>query len=289
MGQIGQPSAIREHFPLVQSEVRAVMRPPEPAEWDVETETTDSRPFLTGARRERCPADWGKEVSATTSDRLVVVVRGEMTAEFAGERHRVRAGESLWVPTGTAWTESVTGDAELERIVVAFDGGPVEHERAVVARDGAGRLRELCEWLVAEKHATFTGAGEYREIVLLLLLREQARLASDSAGLLEKQTRAYVLDHLDQRISLGDLASNAGMSRYYFCRLYRRLTGHSPMEGVRSIRMERARDLVRSTNLPLRVIAKQVGLGSGQHLSRLLRSQFGVGVKELRLRPRGSL
>jgi AraC-like DNA-binding protein len=289
MGQIGQPSAIEEHFPLVQSEVRAVMRPPPASAWEEETEPAESRPFLTGATRERCPAEWSDEVSATPSDRLVVVVRGEMTATFTDEQHRVRAGESLWVPAGTAWTERVTGNDVVERILVAFDGGPVEHERPVVARDGAGRLRELCEWLVAEKHATFAGAAEYREIVLLLLLREQARLASDSAGLLEKQTRTYVLDHLDQRITLGDLARNAGMSRYYFCRLYRRLTGHSPMEGVRSIRMERARDLVRSTNLPLRVIAKQVGLGSGQHLSRLLRSHLGVGVKELRLRPRGSL
>jgi AraC-like DNA-binding protein len=225
---------------------------------------------------------------AATSDRLVVIVRGELTAEIGEVKYRVRAGESLWVPGGTSWTEWVQGDDELERILVAFDGGDTEYERPAVARDGAGRLRELCEWLVAEKHATFSGAVEYREIVLLLLLRELARLASDGAGLLEKQTRAYVLDHLDQRISLGDLAKNASMSRYYFCRLYRRLTGHSPMEGVRAIRMERARDLVRSTSLPLRVIATQVGLGSGQHLSRLLRAHFGVGVKELRLRPRGS-
>ena len=289
MGQIGQPIAIEEHFPVAQSEVRAVMRPPSATDWEVDSGPTDARPFLTGAFRERCPTGWTGEVSATTSERLMVVVRGEITAELAGERYRVRAGESLGIPAGTAWTEWVNGDDELERILISFDGGGIEHDRPVVARDGAGRLRELCEWLVAEKHATFTGAVEYREIVLLLLLREQARLASDSAGLLEKQTRAYVLDHLNHRISLGDLAKNAGMSRYYFCRLYRRLTGHSPMEGVRSIRMERARDLVRSTNLPLRVIAKQVGLGSGQHLSRLLRSYFGVGVKELRLRPRGSV
>jgi transcriptional regulator GlxA family with amidase domain len=46
--------------------------------------------------------------------------------------------------------------------------------------------------------------------------------------------------------------------------------------------MEQARDLIRGTTLPLRTIAKRVGLRSEQHLSRLLRTHFGVGVRELR-------
>jgi transcriptional regulator GlxA family with amidase domain len=54
------------------------------------------------------------------------------------------------------------------------------------------------------------------------------------------------------------------------------------MEHLRALRLERAKDLIRSTALPLKAIAPEVGFGSAQHLCRLLHDRFGVGVRELR-------
>ena len=51
---------------------------------------------------------------------------------------------------------------------------------------------------------------------------------------------------------------------------------------ARALRLERAKDLIRSTALPLKAIAPEVGFGSAQHLCRLLHDRFGVGVRELR-------
>jgi transcriptional regulator GlxA family with amidase domain len=56
------------------------------------------------------------------------------------------------------------------------------------------------------------------------------------------------------------------------------------MEDVRMIRLEAARNLLLTTNLPLKAIAPRVGLGSEYHLSRLLRRHFDLGARELRRR-----
>jgi AraC family transcriptional regulator len=117
---------------------------------------------------------------------------------------------------------------------------------------------------------------------LQALVSEYLRLSVVAASRIEEKTRTYMLRHLGKSITLEDLATNVGMSRYYFCRVYKEVAGHTPMEHLRALRLERAKDLIRSTALPLKAIAPEVGFGSAQHLCRLLHDRFGVGVRELR-------
>ena len=118
--------------------------------------------------------------------------------------------------------------------------------------------------------------------MLRALVGEYLRLSVVAASRIEEKTRTYMLRHLGEPITLEDLATNIGMSRYYFCRVYKEVAGHTPMEHLRALRLERAKDLIRSTALPLKAIAPEVGFGSAQHLCRLLHDRFGVGVRELR-------
>lgn len=213
--------------------------------------------------------------------RLLLVTKGQIEGQFGTETTTLRTGEAVLLPAGAQWRESVLCEA-VERIVVDFSSALLCDEPRVT-RDCAGRLRELSEWLIAEKHSVQAGAERYRSLTLNLLVAELERLGVDSAGVLEKRIQTYVIEHMAERITLEDLATHAGMSRYYFCRLYRKLTGDSAMEHVRGLRLQRARELIRATNLPLKDIAARVGLGSEHHLSRLLRARYGVGVRELRL------
>jgi transcriptional regulator GlxA family with amidase domain len=75
---------------------------------------------------------------------------------------------------------------------------------------------------------------------------------------------------------LDDLARKAGMSKYHFVRLYKKLSGRTPMNDVRMIRVEAARDLIITTDLPLKTIATRVGLGNEYYLCRVFRQAFKV-------------
>jgi len=145
----------------------------------------------------------------------------------------------------------------------------------------------MSSWLEAEREAYFPGVGAFRQRLLESLLAEYVRLAVHAEHTLIDRTRAYVRAHLGDPFTLEDLAKTAGLSRFYFTRAYKRLTGLSPMQDARRIRVEEARKLILSTGLGLKEIAPRVGLANQYHLSRLLKRHAGAGARELRQRPRG--
>ena len=72
------------------------------------------------------------------------------------------------------------------------------------------------------------------------------------------------------------------MTKYHFLRRYRALTGKTPMEDVRAIRLDFARNLILTTDLPLKLIAVQAGLGDAYQLSRLFRKHLNLAPSALR-------
>ena len=75
-----------------------------------------------------------------------------------------------------------------------------------------------------------------------------------------------VLAHIDERIaepvSVKDLAGRAGMSQYYFSRLFRNTVGRSPAQFVLDRRIDQAKLLMQDASLSLVEVARQTGFSS---------------------------
>lgn len=213
---------------------------------------------------------------------LTVIVRGtQCTIRDDGEASSGPV-EALLLRPGVRRQERNRGEVDLHRLRIGFHWRTAPNELPDTVQDTCGRLHEIASWLVAERDAQFPNVSDYRHGLLRALVGEYLRLSVVAASRIEEKTRTYMLRHLGEPITLEDLATNIGMSRYYFCRVYKEVAGHTPMEHLRALRLERAKDLIRSTALPLKAIAPEVGFGSAQHLCRLLHDRFGVGVRELR-------
>jgi AraC-like DNA-binding protein len=178
-------------------------------------------------------------------------------------------------------------------VVVGFSWSGYRPGMPTQLADSERRLRELSDWLQAESHATFRDARRFRNTLLRALLAEYQRLCEQrgwgakSTGVenpMVECVQNYVESRLSEPFTLDDLARHVGLSKYYLVRSYRSLTGLTPMDHARLIRLEAARHLLVTTSLPLRTIAPRVGFASEYHLSRLLRSRLGVGARELRRR-----
>ena len=200
----------------------------------------------------------------------------------------VQPGQAILLPRGIVHQEAPASDDSVLRVVIGVNWSGYDDASPLHLHDRGGRLHELAAWLSVERHSTFPRANEYRRALAQSALAEFERLRFDASSAIEKRTRAYIMSRLSKHISLEDMAKNAGMSRHHFSRLYRRVTGQTPTEYLRSLRLERARHLIRTTPQPLKVVAAQVGLASEHHLSRLLRKSFGVGVRDLRGRSHNS-
>ena len=123
------------------------------------------------------------------------------------------------------------------------------------------------------------------------LVTEWLRLAQHREHPVVETVRDYILKHIAEPLTLADLAKTAGMSKYHFARTYKKITGKTPLEEVREIRVQHARGLILTTNLPLKAIAPLAGFGDEYRLSRVFRKVLEVRPGEIRAqgaRPRSA-
>lgn len=86
------------------------------------------------------------------------------------------------------------------------------------------------------------------------------------------QVITYMQDHLTENLSIEDMASAAGLSRYYFNRLFRQQTGVSPHRYFNNLRIQKARLLLHTTDDSVAQIAEACGFDNVSNFIRLFRS-----------------
>ncbi len=105
------------------------------------------------------------------------------------------------------------------------------------------------------------------------------RETSGEEGLTLKQERVvrdYIHHHLDQKVSLDDLAASVALSRFHFSRRFRRSVGFSPHEFVIRQRVELAKMLLSRTNARVLDVVSRCGFADQSHLTRVFKKYVGV-------------
>jgi len=100
-------------------------------------------------------------------------------------------------------------------------------------------------------------------------------------------TRAWAMEHLDRPLSLRELATHARMSPRTFSRRFQEETGTSPGRWLIQQRMQRARHLLETSDLPVDRIAAEVGFATGASLRQHLHAAIGVSPQAYRNTFRG--
>lgn len=89
----------------------------------------------------------------------------------------------------------------------------------------------------------------------------------------------YINAHLDQELSLEELAAIAQLSLYHFCRSFKRSTGLTPHQYVIRQRVERAKWLLKDRKMGILEAAIACGFTHQSHLNRHFKRLTGVTPK----------
>jgi transcriptional regulator GlxA family with amidase domain len=89
-------------------------------------------------------------------------------------------------------------------------------------------------------------------------------------------TRAWAIEHLDEPIGLADMARHAGMSVRTFTRRFREETGETAGAWLVRARVDRARHLLETTDLPVDRVAAAAGFGTSASLRQHLSAAVGL-------------
>jgi LacI family transcriptional regulator len=92
----------------------------------------------------------------------------------------------------------------------------------------------------------------------------------------------YIREHASRAISVEDVLAHVTMSRRNLERRFKRVMGRSLLEEIRRVRLGRACELLRDTDLDMARIAKQAGFASQVRFSTVFREQFGKTPTEYR-------
>ena len=99
-----------------------------------------------------------------------------------------------------------------------------------------------------------------------------------------RRTVEYVEENLAGDLSLAEIAGAANMSPRHFSRLFKEAVGSPPHRYVVERRVERAKDLLLGTDLPIAEVARGVGFSSQSHLHFHVKRLLGATPASLRSR-----
>lgn len=102
------------------------------------------------------------------------------------------------------------------------------------------------------------------------------RFRGGLAGGALRRVRTYIEDHIGERISLDELALQAGVSRFHFARQFRLSTGESAMGYLRRMRIERSKSILQSRAATIAEVAARLGFSDQSHFTRIFGRIVGV-------------
>ena len=97
----------------------------------------------------------------------------------------------------------------------------------------------------------------------------------------------YVQQNMNRgTINLEDMAAAMGMSMKPLFQKVKEITGRTPAEVVRDLRLKHACILLQRTNINMSELANHVGFATGEHFINIFKERFGMSPSEYRLKYR---
>ena len=98
-------------------------------------------------------------------------------------------------------------------------------------------------------------------------------------------TLHFLRQHIDQPLTLTEMANHAGLSKPHFSRIFKNQTGYAPMDYFIHLKLQKASSLLILTEMTVREIAWMVGYGDPYYFSRLFKKVVGVSPSVIRNQP----
>ena len=97
------------------------------------------------------------------------------------------------------------------------------------------------------------------------------------------RAKEYIHEHQTEELSLGQVARAVNTSTYYFCKMFKKITGINFTDYVSRVRVEKAKNLLLNPNLRVSEIAFEVGFQSLTHFNRVFKKILGQSPTEYRV------
>lgn len=102
-------------------------------------------------------------------------------------------------------------------------------------------------------------------------------------------TLNYINRHFMEDISLDDIIKHVHMSKSYFCKVFKKETGHTFLQYINDMRTVYAHRLLTESDMPIQKIAENAGFSSIAHFERVFKQAHGISPREMRKKTTNTL
>jgi AraC-like DNA-binding protein len=96
----------------------------------------------------------------------------------------------------------------------------------------------------------------------------------------------HMKEHLESPLDLDELAHSAAISKFHLVRIFDTVTGTTPHHFLACLRMQRAKELLLSSNAPITQVCMEVGYASLGSFSKTFSTLVGLSPQEFRKLPK---
>jgi len=218
-------------------------------------------------------------LSVTSGGRTMVADKGKagfLNCHQPHEYHTIGHTEFLWVHLDGGITDKFYN--YLTRLYGGF----------VFSHPGAAEVGDMIAKLVnsyqSGQHMRETERSRQMYVLLTHLLDGGAAGKQEEEQIFSPALR-FIQDNLGRPITLPEIAGTVNMSHYHFSHLFKKYYGCSPYEYLILERINRAKYLLKTTGLPVKEIAQQVGYPNASTFSSVFSAKVGLSPTAFRSFP----
>jgi len=199
---------------------------------------------------------------------------GEMVLLFPNEWHRYK-------PLGPGWHTYWAG----------FDGTSAQHleKQQFFSRNNPimsiGYQEHIVRAFTDLVKAGHEERGGHQQIMAGLLtkilgytsaLQHRQKFQRSNQEEIVRHAQILLVESIEKQIPIEDVAKALGLGYSYFRQLFKAYTGLAPGQYLIQLRLEKSKELLANSELPIKHIADQSGFESVHYFSRLFKQKSGV-------------
>jgi len=227
---------------------------------------------------------------------LLYCVDGAGDLQVEGRPHRVAKGDLVLLPRDCVHAYQADDQEPWSVFWVHFDGSLSDafiqnfgysFEKPTLSLGILPRVVDDFETMLAVRQSGFSQkiyihvANHLRRLLTYIAI--QVARTGPSGDLLNlDEIHGQMMHHLHGHLDLDQLAAHVNLSRYYFAKRYKAVTGRSPIQQFIRFKMEHARYLLDTTTKPVNLIARELAYDDAYYFSRLFKKVIGLSPREYR-------
>jgi AraC family transcriptional regulator of arabinose operon len=231
---------------------------------------------------------------------FIYCAEGSGWCEIAGRKHEVTKNQLLVMPVSTPhvygagkkapWTIYWFHAVGLN-VPIYLERLGVTKENPVVPLGGDVQLFSLFEDVLEGLEHGFTlthliYAAHSLTHLMGLILRHKDEFGYGETSVRERVTKSieFMKGHLREPLKVATLSALVNLSRSHYTTSFQRVTGYAPLSYLNHLRMQRAVQLLNTTDFPIKQISDQLGFSDQFYFSRAFSKMHNHSPSEHRRR-----